>query len=770
MFGETVRVHRLRLGLTQEELAAKCDLSARAIRKIESGQVTAPRLVTVRLLADVFGLHGRDRDRFCAAAQAGSAAQKAQPFRSPAAGPPPGVASAPVPRQLPPDLLGFAGRVAPLAELDALLDRGDETSAVVISAVSGTAGVGKTALAIHWAHHVAHRFPDGQLYANLRGFDPGGAPLPPDEVLHGFLDALHVPLEQIRADLPSRMRLYRSLLADRRVLVVLDNARDAEQVRPLLPGAAGCLVLVTSRSQLGSLVAVDGAHPVTLDLLSDAEAWQLLACRLGSDRVSADPAAVDEIVTRCARLPLALAVVAARAATHPRFPLALLAAELRDLQGGLAAFSGEDGVSDVRTVLSWSYRSLTEPAARLFRLLGLHPGADIGTASAASLAGVPVAQVKPLLTELARAHLLSERLPGRFTFHDLLRAHALELAGTVDPQEERRDARHRLLDHYLHTALAAAPLVEATRRPIEVPAAQDGVTVDRPADLGRALSWFDAERQTLVSAVSQAAAYGFDRHSWQLAWACSAFLHRRGHWQDHAAVQRAALAAAARAGDRMGEALALSGLAQAYGQLTRYHDAHTHFQRALAVYRHLGDSAGCASTHTGLSWILEHLGRPAEALRHAYRALELFRQLGDRAGEARALNSVGWRLTQVGGYRAGRSHCEQAIAMLEELGDRYALAATWDSLGYAHHRLGDQEQATDCFRRAIALCQDVSDRYDEALFLTHLGDARLAADDVLGARKAWERSREILREVGHPAADEVGAKLREVDGAAAVRD
>ncbi|HEU4425402.1 MAG TPA: BTAD domain-containing putative transcriptional regulator, partial [Pilimelia sp.] len=384
-----------------------------------------------------------------------------------------GPASA-VPGQLPLDVSGFTGRDAELAVLDRLLDRGEpHRTATVVAVIAGTAGVGKTAVAVHWAHRVRGRFPDGQLYVNLRAFDPAGTPTSPDEAVRGFLDALDVPARRIPTDLAGQAALYRSLLADRRVLILLDNARDAQQVRPLLPGAPGCLVLITSRNQLTSLVAAEGAHPVPLDLLTASAARQLLSRRLGASRTAAEPEAVDEIIERCAGLPLALAVVAGRAATQPRLPLAALAGELRDAQSRLDALHGGDHAADVRTVFSWSYRTLGARAARLFRLLGLHPGPEVGIPAAARLAGLPADDVRPLLAELTRAHLVVEHAAGRFTCHDLLRAYAAELARLVDPDRERRAALHRIIDHYLgadpRRDRAVAPLVAGSRQEEAVP-------------------------------------------------------------------------------------------------------------------------------------------------------------------------------------------------------------------------------------------------------------------------------------------------------------
>src|SRR5215470_13301295 len=399
-----------------------------------------------------------------------------------------------------PAVAGFAGRVAELAALTSRLDESAGASGtVVISAVDGMGGIGKTALAVCWAHQVAHRFPDGQLYVNLRGFDPAGPPMAPAEAVRAFLDAFAVPPERIPVGLEAQSSLYRSVLAGRRVLVVLDNARDAAQVRPLLPGSPGCFVLVTSRTRLTSLIAAEGARPLTVDLLSDTEARELLSQRLGPDQVAAEPGAVEEIIGLCARLPLALSVVAARAATHPGFALAVLAEELSRTRGGLQAFEGGEVNDDVRAVLSWSYQRLDTEHARLFRLLGLHPGPDITAAAAASLAGADPARTQRALKELARCHLVAEQVPGRFGFHDLLRAYATELVHAEDTDVEHSGARRRMLDHYLHSANAANLLLKPRGEPIVLAAPVPGVVAEELADHAAALAWFEAEHAVLRS-------------------------------------------------------------------------------------------------------------------------------------------------------------------------------------------------------------------------------------------------------------------------------
>ncbi|MEU5946734.1 BTAD domain-containing putative transcriptional regulator [Micromonospora sp. NPDC047465] len=368
------------------------------------------------------------------------------------------LAAAPVPRQVPRGVTDFTGRAETLARLDALLTGSGSVppAEVVIAAVIGTAGVGKTALALHWAHRVADHFPDGQLYVNLRGFDPSGRVMDTGEALRGFLHALGVPPQHIPPTLEAQTGMYRSLLAGKRILVLLDNARDADQVRPLLPGTPGNLALVTSRSQLAGLVAAEAAHPITVGLLPHAAARQMLAARLGADRVAAEPEATEAIITRCARLPLALAIVAARAATYPAFSLAALAETLRDPAGRLDALTADGTAMNMRASFSWSYRSLTPDGARLFRLLGLHPGPDTSTPAAAGLAALPVRRARVILAELTCAHLVVEHRPGRYALHDLLRAYAGELARDTDPEAEHETATLRALGHHRHSAYAAA--------------------------------------------------------------------------------------------------------------------------------------------------------------------------------------------------------------------------------------------------------------------------------------------------------------------------
>ncbi len=678
---------------------------------------------------------------------------------------PPTAPARATPAMLPADVYGFAGRSDELARLDTTLTAAaaEAPMAVVITAVSGTAGVGKTALAVHWAHRVADRYPDGQLHVNLRGFDPGGQVVEPAAAVRGFLDALGVPPDRVPAQFDAQVGLYRSLLAGKRVLVVIDNARDAGHARPLLPGSPTALAVVTSRDSLADLVAADGAHPLALDLLTEAESWELLERRLGPGRVAAEPDAVARIVAVCAGLPLALALVAARAATHPGFRLEAVATELADAAGQAPALADAgDVIGRVRAVFSWSYTTLTPPAARLFRLLGLHPGPDTTAAAAASLAGLPVAQVRPLLTELARAGLLAEPAPSRYRFHDLLAAYATHLTHTEDTGQERDATTVRLLDHYLHTAHTADQHLNPARDPVPITPPAPGTIPEQPADQQAATRWLDTELPVLLAAQQLAADAGRDTHAWQLAWALHTALDRRGHWHELVGVWQAALPAAGRL-PHPAAANAHRLLSAAMIRLGDDEQAHTHLRHALRLCTEAVDLVGQAHTHRVLGVLWRRRDRPDRALDDAQQALTLFEAAGDGRGQALALNAVGWYHVLLGDPTHALAYCRQALTLNQQLGDRDGEAAAWDSLGYAHHHLRHHAQAADCYQHALTLYGDIGDRYYEADTLTHLGDTQHAAGRPDQARAAWTAALDILTDLDHPDADAVRAKLATLD-------
>ncbi|MEV6368422.1 BTAD domain-containing putative transcriptional regulator [Micromonospora musae] len=671
-----------------------------------------------------------------------------------------------VPAQLPAGVAAFVGRTAYLSRLDALRpDESDERHDPTIVTITGTAGVGKTSLALRWAHQARRAFPDGQLYMDLRGFDAEPASVGPSEVLHAFLHALQVPAQRIPAMPAAQSSLYRSLLAERRMLIVLDNARDADQVRPLLPGTAGSMVVITSRNRLSSLLVIEGAHPMHVDLLTAGEARKLLVDRLGASRVAAEPDAVAEIVSHCSRLPLALAVVAARAAANPEFPLAAIASELRAARGGLDAFDGDETFTGVRAVFSWSYRALDPPAARLFRLLSLHPGPDIAAPAAASLAGVPVRAVRPLLAALTGAHLLFEQSPGRYGFHDLLRAYAAELAYAHEATAEHTQAQGRLFDHYLHTADLANRLLYPGRQLMSLSPPRPGVAVADLAAPPQAVAWFASEQRVLLGVINHAAEHGFDRHAWQLAGILTTFFHRFGLWHTMAATQQTVVTAASRITDPAGRAHLHRSLAVAIAALGRDDDAQAHLEYALDRFRELGDSNYQADTHMGLVWVHGRLGQPELGLHHAEQALALWRTTGHRTGQANALNNIGWWHAQAGRYEEALAYCGQALDLHHESGENtHDEAVALDSLGFIHHHLGQHDRAVALYGQALARYRAVSSRYYETRTLTRLGELHLTAGDPALARRTWEQALAILDELTHPDADALRDRLAPLPG------
>ncbi|MFI5933645.1 ATP-binding protein [Actinoplanes sp. NPDC051494] len=727
MIGERIRVRRRELGLTQEELAERAGIDVKTVRMIETGKRT-PRPATARSLAEALDLDSVRTDT-----------------------------TGPVPAQLPPDVYGFVGREAQLRALDAITAApGDRPSAVVISALSGSAGIGKTTLAVHWAHRARDRFPDGQLYADLRGFDPGGATSDPAQVLLGFLGALDVPARKIPAGLDDRAALYRSVLADRRMLVLLDNARDAAQVRPLLPGAPGSMALVTSRDDLAGLVVRHGAHPLGLHLLSTDESFQLLARRLGEDRLATAPDAVEEIIERCARLPLALTIAAARAATRPGVSLDALAAELRDVRGRLDTLAVGDPAGDVRAVFSWSYTTLSDGAARLFRLLGIHPGPEVSVAVAASVLGEPVVRTRLLLAELTQASLLTERSAGRFGFHDLLRAYAAELA-LGDPDADA--AARRMLDHYLQSALAADRVLLTRRHQVAAPppAPVPGIEVTEPPGTEEALAWFLEEYRVLLTLLART---GDDVHVWHLAWAMSPYFNRRALFHDWVGAQLLAMAAAERLGDRDRQVRTQNDLAIAYFSVGRTDEAMHHLRLALTLFEELGDRTGQAGGNLNLGSMLQIGGRHTEALDHLEQALELFRELGAIEGQASALNAIGLGRVRLGEYEKALAYCTESVDLRLRSGAHHAgRAASWDSLGEVHRHLGHHDEALRCFDEALTAYRAAGSPHNEADVLLHIGDTHDATGDRNRARDHWRRALTILESIDHPDAAGVRARL-----------
>lgn len=649
--------------------------------------------------------------------------------------------------QLPPRLTVFAGRDSELARVNALVGEHDEGPGAVV--VSGMAGVGKTAFAVHWAHQLANRFPDGQLYLNLRGFDPTAQPMTAADAVRSVLELLGVAPQSIPESLDAMAALYRGSVADRRILLLLDNARHATQVRPLLPGTTGCLVIVTSRSQLASLLVIDGAQSITLDVLTTTGAQDLLTRRLGVRRTTAEPDAVGEIIQRSARLPLALAIVAAHCAMRPAFTLAAIAAALRVSSGGLDTFSAKDHDSsaELRDVFSWSYRSVTPDAGRVFRLMAMHPGSAITTAAVASLAGLDLSTTDTLLVELTSANLLTEHDPGRrYHCHDLLRTYAGELTENVDTPAERAAAPRRLLDHYVHTAHAAVVLFTPFRGlpVVPAPAPHPGAVVDVSLDEDSVLRWFNDERQSLVAMSEYASANGFDPHVWQLAWAMDTYLYRSGHWQDALVVHTRALEAAQRLADPVLQAKAHMFLGAVHTKLGQAGDATRHLTQALTIYQSEGQLFGQAGCYLCLGIVASAEGRSQECIDHYQRSLAICGQLGEEVVYAAALSNLGREHGIIGDHETALALNHEALTRWTELGDRHSQANCRDNLGYSYHHLGQHEKAAENYQNAIDTFRELRDYPSEATSLDRLGDAREAVGDDAGAHVAWSQALAIF--------------------------
>jgi DNA-binding SARP family transcriptional activator len=666
---------------------------------------------------------------------------------------------------LPPRLAVFSGRDGELEAANALLADPDVGPGAIV--VNGMAGVGKTTLAVHWAHQLADRFPDGRFYLNLRGFDPAGVPVTAAEAVRMMLDFLGVEPKAVPDDPDAATALYRGLLAGRRILLVLDNARLAAQVRPLLPGASGSLALITSRNRLAGLQAIDGAQSITLGVPTLEEATALLARRIGAGRAAAEPEAVREIAERCGRLPLALAIAAAHCASRPAFPLSTVTAAMgADTGAGavrLDALSvGEaDDAADARNVFSWSYHALTPEAARLFRLLALHPGPDAGAASLASLAGLARQPTEDLLDELTGAHLLTEPTPGRYGCHDLLRAYAGELNQALDTADERAEARYRMLDHYLHSAVAAVGEYSPFTSTHETPEPRPGAVVEVPADRDAARRWFEAEDAVLMPVAHQALVEGCDEHVWHLAWILDHFLYSSGRRQDSIVLHGWALQAAERLGQPYRQAVSHNFLGGAYAERMRTRDALRHHTAALSIFEALGDVAEQARCHLHLAIVARWGGSSEDCIAHNERAEEMYRSLGDRPGLATALNNLGEQYGSLGEHDKAVDLCQQSLELWTELGSPHAQANCHDCLGYSTFHRGEHEQAFEHFQRAIDTFRELGDGFNQATSLARLGDAHAALDDMDAARAAWSSALAILQTLNHADIGELQAKLQD---------
>ncbi|WP_232376648.1 ATP-binding protein [Amycolatopsis aidingensis] len=585
-------------------------------------------------------------------------------------------------------------------------------------------GVGKSALAVHWAYRELDRFPDGQLHADLAGFDPSGRPASPLSVLHGFLAAFGVAPAALPVQLDAAAALYRSVLADKRVLVVLDNAADTDQVTPLLPAGSACAALVTSRNHLTGL-RLRGARPVRLDVLSPAAAHELLTEQVDADLVGAEPEAVDVLVDCCAGLPLALAVVAARAAAGSQLPLSVVADDLRDTRYRLDALDAGDGSADLRAVLSWSYRALGQDEAGGFRLLGTAPVTDLGLPAAASLLGIPARLAARRLHALERKSLVHQQVPNRFRMHDLVRLYAAELADTLDPGTEQEAANRRLVDFYLHSAHAADRALYPHRTRTELPALAAGVVPQPCQDETTALAWFAAEYEQVRAAQRAAAQWDWAEQAWHLARALDTYQYLRGRLRENVETARTGVAAAERIGGTDLAALAHRQLGRALSRAGELDEALPHLELALSRAVESGDQTGQAHTHHDLARLHSLRGDHEQAVRHAGLALERYRASGNPVGEAHALNALGRQHTELGEHARAWRDCAAALALHEEHGNAAGAAATLDNLGLIATRTGHATEAERRYSRALELCRAQGNDFFAAEVTEHLGTLRL---------------------------------------------
>jgi DNA-binding SARP family transcriptional activator/tetratricopeptide (TPR) repeat protein len=657
-------------------------------------------------------------------------------------------APARVPAQLPPDTVAFTGRSDHLRQLDTFgaprAARSPRTGVIC-----GTAGVGKTALAVHWAHQVADQFPDGQLYVNLHGYSTGPA-VPPIEAIGMFLRSLGIGADRIPIDLAEASALYRSTLAGRRMLVLLDNARSADQVRPLLPGSGDCLALITSRDRLGGLVARDGAHRLTLDVLSPQEAHALLTQILGAHRVHSEPHAATELAGICGYLPLALRIAAANLIHRPHRSIAQHVTELRDGNRLAALAVDGDEHAAVRVALDLSYKSVPADARRLFRLLGLVPGTDITTDAVASLIGTTPAATAPLLDRLAAAHLITEHAPDRFTFHDLLRHHARERAEADGAAEaaggEPAAATRRLLIWYLNTVENATQLLFnwIVRRSLP-PSDQPGLAFAGPAE---AQAWVAAERHNLVAAVDYAATHGPPEVSWLLADRLRAHLSRSGHLGDQLATAQRGLATAEAAADALGQGSMHLSIAQASFEFGHHATALDHLNKALTLFRDGGWREGEAAATTNRGVIYQVTGRLAEAIGEHTRAIELYRR--GRAGTVAAgsLNNLGYTYYFLGRLAEAVEALTESITLYRDAGLILGEAVALDSLSAVEHSRGRFDEALEMSTRALAIQRKSGGRYQEALVLNHLAEIHTDLGHLDTALELAHASHRLSRDIG----------------------
>lgn len=649
------------------------------------------------------------------------------------------------PRQLRADVPGFVNRTGELAWLDEVFDG----SPAPVLVVAGMAGAGKTSLALRWAHRVKDRFPDGQLFVNLRGYDPG-EPVAAAQALRTSVRALGVPADDVPSDPEAVAGLYRSLLAGRRVLVVLDNAASVGQVRPMLPGGEGSLVLVTSRSRLSGLAVRDGARRVTLGVLPEPEAVALLRSVTAPHRSADETAELAQLAQLCARLPLALRIAAERAASRPYMALGELIADLRDGSALWDALStgGEEEAEAVRTVFTWSYRALPAPAARLFRLLGLYPGSEFAPHVAAALADIPLGRARQVLDDLVGAHLLEQTGTDRFQFHDLLRAYAAGQALREEPAEERRAAVLRMLSWYLHTADAAQCLLGPAEPRLGPEVPSTGVPLPAFADYDAAVDWAEQEADNVLPLLDAAVSAGHDRLAWQLAAALWHALLPAAPESRRLRLAHTGLAAAERDGDRRAQIRFLTDIGKAYRALNRFDDGLTHLDRALALARGTADRPAQARTLNLIGLIHLRTRRLEAAARHFSQAVTVFRELGDRRAAANLLSNLASTHMSAGELEPAGTAVEAALAAHRALGNARGEGNALRLAAALHLERGEIAEAAVASEAALDAAHALRDRSLLGFWLLTWGDVQRAQGRYDVALEAYERSAALHRQAG----------------------
>ncbi|GAA3305286.1 BTAD domain-containing putative transcriptional regulator [Dactylosporangium vinaceum] len=684
------------------------------------------------------------------------AAGGAAPGGPGAALPPPPLPPAVVPRQLPPAHQHFTGRVDGLQTLDAALSRAQhpEQNAAPVVVIVGISGIGKTALALHWAHRVADRFPDGQLFINLHGFDTADRPLPPEVAIQCLLTAFGMPDERIPAGLAAQSALLRSTLAGKRVLLILDNAGNEEQVSPLLPGEPGCLTIVTSRNQLRGLLVSAGAQLVSLPPLTVEETVEVMQKRIGARRLAAEPEHLDRLVALCERIPLAAGILASTALAHPTLSIAELIGLFEEMPSPLDRFETGDTATSVRTLLTGSYRHLTPDGQRLLRRLALHHGGRIGHAAAAQLADLSVPATRRACTDLVRNHLLDIALPGQYTMHDLIRSFALETVQREESRSECREATARVLNYYLRTLHRAAELLVPERRLSALAPPPAKLHQGPVRDDGDGGAWYEANRGAITAAIRHATGDGFPDYCWRLAERAAPFLERLGRWHTWHQIADCALEGALRLGDPLAEATARLELGGA-GDALRLDDAETlgELLRALDLFTEVGSLSGQATAHHRLALFHGRRDHATEFRHHCERAHRLHEVDDNADGVAAALNSLGWFSVRFDDFDTATTACQEAIAIYARTGNRPGEADSWDSLAWAYQRKGDLAAADACYQRVLPLDEAldrIGHRYHIATTQRRYGDLRCALGDQSGALDYWRRAQRTFDELNHP--------------------